>query len=123
MQDENYDAVFHKFQGVDKAIRSFVKCIQAYLNSLNEYYHQSLAVANSMLEYYGSKKEVEDLRTTHHEIYTKYFADFRAVVERDVVNLLYKLTDKFKGRGSFSILERYKLNICFLQIRAMDFNK
>ncbi|KAH9392866.1 hypothetical protein TYRP_005956 [Tyrophagus putrescentiae] len=115
--DENYDAVFHKFQGVDKAIRSFVKCIQAYLNSLNEYYHQSLAVANSMLEYYGSKKEVEDLRTTHHEIYTKYFADFRAVVERDVVNLLYKLTDKFKGY--YQDIEeafRVKHNLVFSQM-------
>lgn len=51
--------------------------MQAYLHSLNEYHLQSLQVANSILEYYGPKKEVEDLRNTHHEIFTKYFSEFK----------------------------------------------
>lgn len=68
-----------------------------YLHNLNEYYVQSLVVANAIIEYYGPRREAEELRATHHEIYTKYFAEFRSAVDQDVINLLTKLSDKFKG--------------------------
>jgi len=68
-----------------------------YLHNLNEYYMQSLVVANSILEYYGQQREVEALRSTHHEIFTKYFAEFKVHIEKNVINLLNKLTEKFKG--------------------------
>lgn len=86
---------------MDKSIKTFVKSMKDYIHSMKEYYIQTLVVANAILEYYGTKREVEQLRSTHNEIYHKYFADFTTVIERDVIALLVKLSEKFKGMSCF----------------------
>lgn len=74
--------------------------MKEYLISLNEYYMQALMVSNTILDYYGSKLEVERLRSTHQEIFSKSFEQFKIATHRNVIESLSKLVDKFKGSSN-----------------------
>lgn len=109
-QDKTYDDILHRFQSVEKTIKTFVKNLSSYLENLNNYFIQLLIIIESIGEFYDvahtPNRDLEYTKHAHRKISTEYYCDFRSSIENDVIKVLHKLQNKFAGlfRISFSPL-------------------
>lgn len=100
LKDEEFSRELHKFRTMEKTMKIFIKDLNLFMKSMQEFVSQGLDMVEAIGEYYADKNrqpEVDQLRTTHRVILSQYWIEFESAINRDVAPVLNHLLTKFSG--------------------------
>ncbi|XP_023239401.1 dynamin-binding protein-like [Centruroides sculpturatus] len=108
-KDEMFEDAEKTFRSLEKTIKIFLKDVNSFNESMQDYRMTALNVAEDIANFYqqrNAQQEIEKLRTTHFIIVTQYWEDFKISMERHVINPLNELLQTFNGPRNL-IQKRY----------------